>query len=113
MSKTYRRKKVSDNAILRDICYAYRDIEAIRNCRYNDCSRNCPYRDDAATISRYHRDTRSGYGWNGNAPKSYRKMLNREKRAKAKAEVKRIINQGDYESYSFDKWCHDAGWYYW
>lgn len=110
MSRTYRRKKVTEDQILESYCYQYKEcpLEYIRNC-----SRNCSFRNDKYTVSKYHTDTRSGYGWNGNAPKRYTKALNRERRAKDRAEVSRIIRHMDYDGYSFDKWIKDAGYFYW
>jgi len=110
MSKTIRRKHVSDFVILNNICMDWGN-----GCisKVIQCTRDCPYKNNKRTLSKYHRDTHVGYGLNGNAPKSYRKTINREKRSKMKAEVKRIMVQGDYDEYSFDKWVHDAGWYYW
>jgi len=107
MSKTVRRKKVADHTILRDFCMDFLDNDCIS--LGIPCTLDCPYRDKKRTISRYRRDTHVGYGLN--APKSSRKIVNREKRAKMKAEARRILIQGDYDEYSFDKWVHDAGWW--
>jgi len=110
MSKTVRRKHVSDQFIINEICYGWKN-----NCigKVIQCTKDCPYKDNKKTISEYRRDTHVGYGLRGNAPKVWRKVVNREKRAKMKAETRRILIQGDYEEYTFDKWVHDAGWYYW
>ena len=40
-------------------------------------------------------------------------MIDRIRKAKDKAEVKRIMIQGDYEEYNFEPWVRDAGWSYW
>jgi len=61
----------------------------------------------------YHKDTRTNFGWNGNAPAGYRRSLNSVRRAKDKAETNRILRQGDYENYCFYPWYKDAGWYWW
>ncbi len=110
MSKTVRRKKVNNHTILNEICMDWGN-----GCigKVIQCARNCPYKDNKKTISRYRRDTHVGYGLMGHAPKNINKMFNRSKRAKMKAEVKRIMVQGDYEEYTFNKWVRDAGWYYW
>jgi hypothetical protein len=61
----------------------------------------------------YHRDTRSAYGWNGNAPAWYRRGCNRVARAKETHEVKRILKKGDFEEYEFNPRKSDAGYHYW
>lgn len=61
----------------------------------------------------FHRDTNSGYGWNGNVPKSYRKIVTAQCRAKDKAETRKILKKGNYENYSFNPWKSDAGYDYW
>lgn len=65
------------------------------------------------SINKYHGDTGKGYGWNGNAPADFRRMMSREFRSKCKHEMRRINSQGDYEEYSFDPFEKNAGWYYW
>ena len=65
------------------------------------------------SIAKYHRDTKEGYGWNGNAPKNWRKMIDRSKKSKEKAETSRILKQWDFEDYGFNPRKRDAGWYYW
>ena len=60
----------------------------------------------------YHKDT-NHYGWNGNAPASFRRSLNRLRRGRDSNEIKRINAHGNYEEYSFDPWKKDAGWLYW
>ena len=111
MGKTIRRKSVPKSVILNNYCFAHDPYH--RECLYRTCSRDCPYRDDEKTIRVFHKDTRGNYGWKGSAPSDFRRMINREKRAKMKAEINRINKQGDYENYSFDKWTKDAGWLYW
>ncbi len=64
-------------------------------------------------IAKYHRDTKEGYGWAGAAPKSWRKMVDRGKKSKEKAETNRILKQGDFEEYVFNPRKRDAGWSYW
>jgi len=116
MSKTIRRKKVPASRITgKGWCNRKaNDCPALYNgIRSYICDGECPYRDDDLTISEYHRDTRSGYGWAGHAPKSFRKTINRSKKAKMRQECRRIMTQGDYEDYSFDSWKKDAGWLYW
>jgi len=114
MGKTIRRKKVSDYEIFNRGWCDYKP----GHCSYDiiktyHCGINCPYRDKTKTIRKFHKDTRSGYGWKGHAPKSFNKEINRIKKAKMKAEVRRIMVQGDYDDYSFDPWKRDAGWIYW
>jgi hypothetical protein len=112
MSRTYRRKKVTNDQILETYCYRIEQCVNDR-CFGIHCSRNCSIRDDKYTVSKYHRETKSGYGWDGHAPKSYTRMLNRERRAKDKVETSRVLRHMDYDGYSFDKWIKDAGWFYW
>jgi hypothetical protein len=116
MSKTIRRKKVPASRITgKGWCNRKaNDCPVFKNGIYSYiCNGECPYRDDDLTISEFHRDTRSGYGWAGHAPKSFRKIINRSKKAKMRQECRRIMTQGDYEDYSFDNWKKDAGWLYW
>jgi hypothetical protein len=110
MSRTYRRKKVSDSRVLEMWCI---DPDLDCNCSMIGCGMKCPYKNKKKTIRKYHRETRSGFGWNGNVPSDYRRMMAREYRAKMKAETNRILKQGDYENYSFDKMMTDYGWMYW
>jgi hypothetical protein len=109
MSRTYRRKKVKDSIIISEICVEWDSDCSKMIC----CSKNCPYKNDKKNISIYHRDSKNSYGWSGNVPYNYRKTVIREYKAKMKAEVRRIIVQGDYENYSFNKWYTDFGYYYW
>ena len=111
MSKTIRRRHVPDSRVIGTHCYAYK--VGFKDCLTRRCSKNCPHRDDDLTVSIFHRDTHEGHGLCGAAPKSFRKMINREKRSKDKAETTRINKQGDYDEYTFDKWRRDAGWMYW
>lgn len=115
MSRTYRRKKVTEARIIEDTCYQYVSSNIIkRYCReFINCSKNCPARDDKYTVSKYRRDTRIGYGWRGNAPAGFRRCVERTKRAKYTAETRRILKQGDYENYSYAVDYKDAGWLYW
>ena len=64
-------------------------------------------------LAKYHADYSTGYGWNGNAPKDFRKSLDRIKRAKEKATVCKMMVTGEYDNYTFDPRKNDAGWYYW
>lgn len=111
MGKTIRRKHVSDSRIINNYCTTYK--ADFKECLYRTCSFNCPFRDNEKTIRDFRKDTKSNYGWAGHAPSDFRRMINREKRAKMKAELTRINKKGDYENYSFDKWVKDAGWLYW
>lgn len=117
MSKTIRRKKVRNITVLREWCYTlnskHKDTIAYKGCLNSCCSVDCPYRDDEYTISKFHRDTRPNYGWKGAAPKSFRKTVEREYRAKTKAEVRRLYKTEDYHNYTFNKHVKDAGWRYW
>jgi len=61
----------------------------------------------------FRKDTRVGYGWNGNVPKYYRKILTESHRAKDKAVVRKILKSGNYEDYNFNPWKSDAGYDYW
>lgn len=63
--------------------------------------------------AKFHGDTRSGHGWLGAAPSDFRRCLNRIRRSKSNHETRRILKQGDYESYQFDKWVKDAGLIFW
>ncbi len=65
------------------------------------------------SIAKYHGDSSKGYGWNGNAPKDFCKMIDRAKRAKEKAETRKMLVTGDYENYSYAPRKKDAGWQYW
>jgi hypothetical protein len=116
MSKTIRRKKIPAIRITGNgwCNRKHNDCPNFKNGIYSyTCDGECPYRDDKLTINKYHRDTSSGYGWNGSAPKSFRKIINRSRKAKMRQECRRIMTQGDYEDYSFDNWKKDAGWLYW
>ncbi len=97
MSRTYRRKDVPDYVIIRDIDFSWKS--------------SCKGYTDKQTVSKYHRCTRVGYGYS--VPKAFCKILNRERRAKDKAETRRILIQGDYEKYQFNAWVKDAGWFCW
>lgn len=61
----------------------------------------------------YHSDMGCGYSWSGNAPKDFRKSIDRIKRAKEKAETRRILKERDFENYNFNPRKRDAGWLYW
>ena len=54
-----------------------------------------------------------GYGWQGNAPKDFRQALEAIRRAKAKAEVRKIQRGGDYDNYNFDPIKEDMNWNWW
>lgn len=99
MSKTIRRKHV------------HHSLNFLRGAKKNFKTGEI-YTDEEADW-KYHRDTKTGYGWNGNAPKSFNKMLNRIKRSKMKAEVRKMMVSGNFDNYQFDKWVRDSGWYYW
>jgi len=61
-------------------------------------------------LAHFHGDTTAGYGWNGSAPASFRRGLNRIQRAKDKAVICRIVQGDDIE---FTPWKKDAGYHYW
>jgi C4-type Zn-finger protein len=116
MSKTIRRKKVPASRITGNgwCNRKANDCPVFKNGIYSYiCNGDCPYRDDELTISEFHRDTHGNYGWNGSAPKNFRKIINRSKKAKMRQEMRRIMTQGDYEDYTFNPWKKDAGWLYW
>lgn len=64
-------------------------------------------------LVQYHADWGTGAYWCGNAPAWFRRDLERVKRAKDKAELKRIMTKGDYEEYSFNPRRDDVGWLWW
>jgi len=109
MSRSYKRKKVRNDHILEHYCYEYK--LGHRCPIYSECSINCSYRDDKATLRLYRKETHVGYGYS--VPKAVCKTYNRERKAKDKAEVNRLWRQEDYEEYNFEPWVQDAGWRYW
>ena len=82
MSRTFRRKHVSRHTIIDTMCYVH--YSHCVNCEFVTCTKQCSFRDSSTTVSLYRRDTKRGYGWNGAAPKDFRKMLDRSKKAKNK-----------------------------
>lgn len=62
--------------------------------------------------AKYHSDSGDNM-FMGNAPKHYRKMLDRSKRAKESAELKRILKSTNYEDYSFMLRKKDANYNWW
>lgn len=61
----------------------------------------------------YHKDTRTGFGWKGHAPKSYRKCITESERAKDKVVTRDILKKEKYEEYVYNPWKKDAGYTYW
>jgi hypothetical protein len=112
MSRTYRKKRVTaeEDWILSDILSKVFHYLESRGIPYNtkeedilamvpDAGHYVRYRD-----AMYHKDTDNLCC----APRSYRKILNSTRRAKEKLETNRILKQGDYFSYCFDKRIKDA-----
>jgi hypothetical protein len=115
MSRTRRRKSVipdSDWAV-----HSYID-HCLLKVRWQRC---LPYEitsvDDGDFESyknwKFHSDTRSNYGWSGNAPADYRRSVTREQRAKDKMVTRSIMKSGNYEEYGYNPWKKDAGYNYW
>ncbi len=85
-----------------------------------ECKKFCVYKSVQLTgkelkikINKFHSDTGSRYGWNGSAPADFRKLRNRNLRAKNKNTMRNINKKCDYEEYEFKLFVKDAGWYYW
>ena len=120
MSRTYRRKKkktpkwVTTDSVIsesRDIKFYNpwkEKVVVITRHLWVDVPRTG--KDLRKHVADYHADKNSGYH---SVPKEYCKMIDRIRKAKDKAEVKRIMIQGDYEEYNFEPWVRDAGWSYW
>ena len=64
-------------------------------------------------LTKYHSDWGSGAYWVKNAPAWFRRDKERLKRAKDRAEERRLLKQGDYEEYSFTPRRKDVGWDWW
>lgn len=59
----------------------------------------------------YRKDTRTGHGWQGNAPSYFRRDITRNQRFQDSM-VLRQINKGNYEDYLYVPWKSDAGYDY-
>lgn len=117
MSKTRRRKSSKTPRDYGFLDYVMRFYGATVRTRYDSkwediVDKNCEqYKKFCDRI--YHRDTRPGYGWNANVPKSYRKCVVAQCRAKDKSETRKILKKGLYDEYNFNPWKSDAGYDYW
>jgi hypothetical protein len=67
-------------------------------------------KDLARSIAKFHADKKAG---RRNAPKWFRKSLDKIKRAKDKAELTKINKTGVYDDYSFTPRHKDMNWEWW
>lgn len=109
MSRTKRKRGTPLPDWCREKCVWVKDE---RGLRY-ECHELTPS-EQKAQDSVYHSDTGKGKMWRGQVPKSYRRALNRMKKAKYKAAMKRIESCVEYwDDYSFAPIKSDAGYNWW
>lgn len=109
MSRTYRRTKYKPDTWVTQDWDRFVDSEGLYFWR--DFQLQGKEREEA--IRKYYSDGGTGDYWLYNAPKWFRKDIERIKRAKEKHELRRMMVQGDYENYSFTPRRKDAGWLWW